>query len=79
MLEVEIVSVSKLAGRVPIARTQDERLLKAVARACLRELRDVAAADPAFRPIVEGHATTLLMALHEEGIELPEGRGARGT
>ena len=76
MLEVEIVSVSKLAGRVPVGRTRNERLLKAVARVCLRELRDVAAADPALRPIVEGHTTTLLTALHAEGIELPEGRGA---
>jgi len=79
MLEVQIVVKSALAGRVAVGATRDERLLKAVARACLRELREVAAADPAFRPIVEGHATALLMALHEEGIELPEGRGARGT
>jgi len=70
MLQVEIVVESALAGRVAVARTQDKRLLKAVARVCLRELRDVAAADPALRPIVEGHTTTLLTALHAEGIEL---------
>ena len=70
MLEVQIVVESALAGRVAVARTQDERLLKAIARVCLRELREVAAADPALRPIVEGQVTTLLMALREEGIEL---------
>jgi len=70
MLEAQIVMASALAGRVAVARTQDKRLLKAIARVCLRELRDVAAADPALRPIVEGHTTTLLTALREEGIEL---------
>jgi len=70
MLQVEIVVASALAGRVAVARTQDKRLLKAIARVCLRELRDVAAADPALRPIVEGQITSLLMALREEGIEL---------
>jgi len=77
MLEVEITSVSKLAGRVPIARTRNRGVIRAVARVCLRELYDLGGADPGLAPVAEGQRAALAAALRAAGVEMPEPRGCK--
>jgi len=77
MLEVEITSVSKLAGRVPVGRTRNERVLRVVAQQIMRDLKEVEEADPGLAPVAEGQRAALAAALRAAGVEVPEPRGGK--